>query len=720
MQINNHKFKRTLLKLNGILIKSPKWTLACFFVIVLISLSQIVKLKSLYDLNDLVDKDFNTYSGLQLLNTEFDDKNQFQIVFVRPDWSESQLCSMRKIITEFYLGRNDIKRLSSTFGLKQFAETESSVKIQDLIKLDCDNPSKLSMKAELDLIKTSPWNKILNATQAYDIVVQMGLTDNDTAGRFGDFNPDVINDIQNYFKEQLKTEKIEAEIKLAGLVTFKYYLKKGYQVLQALNGLSLILCLFIFWFFYRSVKAGVIFLTSVSLTTMIVYGGMAAFGHSIDMLSNALPLMLTMSCLEDFIFFCHFRSHGYNFKKTLHKILLPSFLTSLTTAIGFASLGFSDLSIIRKFGLWAAAGGMVEWAIIFLVYPAALKLFPKLLSFNVINRPLPQFNFKTARFFKWVAYAAIPLSIWASTQIHINDSPDKIFPKSHPIQQFVNWFKENKGWTAEFSILADVNNKPLQSEINRVLSTHPDVVTFESPTLVQDYLVQNVSERYKESLIRQWVSSDFSRRLISENNLSRHIVYINKTGVEEINSLNADLTRDICKTQDLKTCITAGNAISYAEFGSRILKTLLDSLVISLVLVAFIIFIFRTTNLKTTFYLILTSIWGPLALIIIFGIFKIPIFYVTSICASLLVGLAGDNAIQFMYFSKKLSHSVNFLQEASLKISLGMILLCCIFFLAPFDPLISLGAIFILSFVLLYIGDVLILKAFIDGTNKSK
>ncbi len=715
MQINNIKFKRRLLRLSSALTYRPKATLVIFCIFILLCTSQIQKLKSLYDINDLVDKDFNTYSGLQLLNSEFDDKNQFQLIFSQKNWSEKNLCSLRKIITEFYLSRSDIQRLNSTFGLKKFIETSDAIKIKDLIQLNCDNPSTEDSNNELSKINTSPWNHILNSKNSEDVVVQMGLADNEAEGRFGNFNPEIIDGIETFFKEKMRQENLNLEMRSSGLVAFKYHLKKGYQVLQAMNGLSLIICLFIFWYFYSSAKAACVFMTSVLFTTIIIYGGMALIGHPIDMLTNALPLMLTMSCLEDFIFVCHFRSYGYSFKKTFHKIIVPSFLTSLTTAIGFGSLMFSELSILRRFGLWAAAGSMIEWFILFLIFPAALIVFPKI-HFKTVSTKmvgLDDFQFPKIKYLKWLAFAVIPLSILAANQLHIDDSPEKLFSNNHVMHKTFLWLKENKGWTAEFSILTKTNNFELQQKIDDTLLQRPEIIAVESPLVVENYLVEGISQPYQAQLKKQWKESSFAHRLISENNISRHISYINTIDVKTVNELHHFLNTSLCTTQDLNTCIVAGSTISYGEFGGRILKSLLESLILSLLLVAGVIFIFRTTDVKTTGILILTSLWGPLALIVFFGAFQISIFYVTSICASLLVGLAGDNAIQFMYFSKKINKSVDFLQGASLRISIGMMMLCSIMFLAPFTSLISLGGIFILSFILLYFGDVVILKSFI-------
>ena len=51
----------------------------------------------------------------------------------------------------------------------------------------------------------------------------------------------------------------------------------------------------------------------------------------------------------------------------------PQLLCNVTTGIGLASLGLSDLEPIRKFGLYSAAGMLMTLVFLFLFLPAALS-----------------------------------------------------------------------------------------------------------------------------------------------------------------------------------------------------------------------------------------------------------------------------------------------------------------------------------------------------------
>jgi uncharacterized protein len=60
----------------------------------------------------------------------------------------------------------------------------------------------------------------------------------------------------------------------------------------------------------------------------------------------------------------------------LAEVAMPVTLTALTTAIGFASLTFSDIASIRLFGLYASLGTLLAWLATLSVVPAGLMLMP--------------------------------------------------------------------------------------------------------------------------------------------------------------------------------------------------------------------------------------------------------------------------------------------------------------------------------------------------------
>jgi len=102
-----------------------------------------------------------------------------------------------------------------------------------------------------------------------------------------------------------------------------------------------------------------------------------------------------------------------------------------------------------------------------------------------------------------------------------------------------------------------------------------------------------------------------------------------------------------------------------------------------------------------------------MALLCVFYIFDVQVFYITSMIAAILVGMAGDNAIQFLFFSqgsKNLNSGVTNMAPASLLIAVGMVLACSVFFFGYFAPMQTLGLMMIVGIILSFIGDVWILR----------
>lgn len=103
---------------------------------------------------------------------------------------------------------------------------------------------------------------------------------------------------------------------------------------------------------------------------------MGIMGYPIDILTNNLILMTAVAATADFLFLS-FEFFKYDSRKSYYNIITPAFFTTFTTMIGFISLYPSDLEMIRRFGVAAAAGAFFEWAILFLLVPS-IKGFLKI------------------------------------------------------------------------------------------------------------------------------------------------------------------------------------------------------------------------------------------------------------------------------------------------------------------------------------------------------
>lgn len=126
-----------------------------------------------------------------------------------------------------------------------------------------------------------------------------------------------------------------------------------------------------------------VFIALISvLTSMGLFiGFLALLGKPLDPMSNLFPILMIIVGISDVIHimskYIDEQNKGIDRKRairiTIREVGLATFLTSATTAIGFASLLTSNIVPIRSFGLTAAFG-------VFLAYGAIISLTPALIS----------------------------------------------------------------------------------------------------------------------------------------------------------------------------------------------------------------------------------------------------------------------------------------------------------------------------------------------------
>jgi len=84
-------------------------------------------------------------------------------------------------------------------------------------------------------------------------------------------------------------------------------------------------------------------------------------------------------------------------RATIVDVVVPITLTAITTAIGFASLGLSDIDAIRLFGIYASLGTIFAWLAALTVVPAGLVLIPGGVGVRAVRRA-DQFGLQITRF----------------------------------------------------------------------------------------------------------------------------------------------------------------------------------------------------------------------------------------------------------------------------------------------------------------------------------
>lgn len=714
-------------------LKRPKLTLVAFFAFLGLCLAPLPSLKMMLSIDDLIDPDFQTYSELKELKDRFLDQDEL-FVLIRPNpprpLNKLEICSIQKWIfntTEF---RGDLRAIVSTLGIQWPKESAHKFQVLPILAPDCLKPEETEeqhLRAAVKQLLDSPWKGTLIGNDGNDIAMLIYPYARNEGSFFGTFDHKIVDELKESFRKEVIEKHPGLTDEWIGDGIFQYFLKKGYERMPILNSLISVFIIIFFFFFLGSFKSSVIFLQAVTWVSLPIYAGMALLNHPIDVLSSSLSLMVFVASLEDFIFLSKL-SEVYGWKRAYRKLLLPSFFTSLTTVVGFGSLVLADLEIIRRFGFWGAVAAGVEWLVFFLVLPAIFVLFPKLQNWSdsqrsqkIMNKVAPLFQSRPHRFVTYLLLLIFPLGIYSTQSLYVSDSPERLMRPSHPTRLSLNKIEETRGWRAQVSLVfEDHYEEGFNRRVLKEVSTWPLVSNFESPFAIADYLTQDLSppmKNYFKGLLSQDI---LAHRLGPDGLMSRAIIYVKNLDIVDINQMR----RQVSKLCPNKECWLAGSLVSYGELGERVLNTLYKSLGGSLILVSLLIgFLSLAMGKKNFFPLVLSAMWGPLALLVIFYLFNIPVYYITSMVASILVGLAGDNAIQFLFFSNDKSFNfdrgLKVLSPMSLTITMATCLAASVFFFGYFDPMKSLGAMLITGLILSLFGDIWVLRG-LTQTNTSR
>jgi predicted RND superfamily exporter protein len=672
--------------------------LLCFFAYQMQGLAPAIRLL------DQFDQSLASTNQLKEIRRQFEDLTQFQIIEKR---QENISCQEIISLREIYIQEPLIERLHMAWDFSQLSLENERLQVSS-IKSPClmgDSPnwSLLQGRRSEDFLFSSDKKFMVHHFFAS---TQMG--DQERMERFAKL------------RDEHKQHQKESHPIWVGILPLEYFTWIGIQYSQIMNILVFLAVWIVLFWLHGSWRSGALFWFTVIVSLIFVYGGMTLLGQKQTVLSICLFVMITVASLEDYLFLCHHEYFGtQHWRKAFHDLRFPSFLTSLTTAIGFGSLVFSNLDSIRWFGFWAAIGAMIEWLIVFEILPELLERFPQL-QFAPKRRE-KQLLFKGLLKFKLKSGVALLALLVFLTPLFgpefiLSQSPEKTFPPQHELRQSVDLASKWLGWEGVLELVFPVGQRP--KEVIEWLQKSPQVRSvYDFSILSQDLIDNNWSHSLQNEVQRLLKSSNESKLFFSsDGQKERAFVFIQDLEVSQINALSEQAST-ACGTQ----CQLSGELIVFAEQSLQILKTLVDSFYMSLILVLLILIgIGWTRGYRWKIIPILISAaWGPFAILFIIQFFQIEVNFVTCIILSVLVGLTGDNAIQYFYADQDINQGSEKMGFASLWVMITMVLVSLMFLFSYFDPPRHLGLLLALGFLLSYWGDYYLLR-FWTGRDQSK
>ncbi|MDQ3100140.1 MAG: efflux RND transporter permease subunit [Bacteroidota bacterium] len=173
------------------------------------------------------------------------------------------------------------------------------------------------------------------------------------------------------------------DVRMAGRVHGQYwYIEKMKYELALFFTLSVILLTIFLAIGSRTLWGVLVPIGVVGLTVLWQVALITLLGRSLSILTMLLPTILFVVGMSDVVHimerYIEALRNGIVKQRALaiayHEVGLATFLTSLTTAIGFATLITSGIMPIREFGLYTAAGVMLAFVLSFTLLPSILLL----------------------------------------------------------------------------------------------------------------------------------------------------------------------------------------------------------------------------------------------------------------------------------------------------------------------------------------------------------
>lgn len=238
--------------------------------------------------------------------------------------------------------------------------------------------------------------------------------------------------------------------------------------------LAMVIIFLIMWFFFRSTLVILPAIYDAMIATMATMSLLVVTGNTVHIMSSMIPIFIVpIAVLDDVHVISEFfdryqktRDGRQTIRDLMSGLFTPMLYTTLTTAVGFASLALAPIPPVQVFGLFVAFGVIVAWLCSILLVPAFISALPDqvlddfgakhfsgdsedehLTLLGRVLRATGRGTYRRAKPIIAVSVLALALSAYGISQIRVNDNPTKWFDEDHPIRIADKVLNEHFGGT---------------------------------------------------------------------------------------------------------------------------------------------------------------------------------------------------------------------------------------------------------------------------------
>lgn len=283
----------------------------------------------------------------------------------------------------------------------------------------------------------------------------------------------------------LEYEPILGKIRISGMPHIRVSVgEKLKSELGLFIGLTILVTSILLFIFFRSMKIVLICNIVVFVGVIWSLGSIGFFDFKLSILMVLIPPLIIVISIPNSIFIINkfhqeIKDHGNKVKalsRVIVKIGNATFLTNLTTAMGFATFIFTNSERLFEFGLIASLN-------IIMVFVLSITILPIVLSYSAIPKPkhlkhlekqwlhlaVEKLEFVTLYKRKAIFIGGaivVVLAIVGAFQIKATGNITGDLPQNDPITNDVEYIQDNFGGAIPFEIL--INTKKKNSYFTRL------------------------------------------------------------------------------------------------------------------------------------------------------------------------------------------------------------------------------------------------------------
>ena len=475
------------------------------------------------------------------------------------------------------------------------------------------------------------------------------------------------------------------------IVAQSVYLENLQKEFMYFLGISFVLIVLFLWLSFRSAYGVVVPITIVIVSIFWTLGIMAMIGQPLDIMTVMLPVMIFIAGMSDVVHFFskYFEEIGKGterdkiFPLIIKEVGFPTFLTLITTAVGFLSLLFSSIVPIRDFGIYTTVGIIIAFILTYTLLPALLYFFtPKKLvevhshdnrTYNVMRKIL-FWIFRSQKTIIVSTVVVIILSIIGVYQIKVNnilleDLSDKV-----KIKQDFMFFDKHYSGVRPLELAIEIKNKDKtiwDYDVMLQLNAIDDYLKKEyhagfmySPAMLSKTINKALNdlppgddkfpdkedyEEVKKQLISNKKNRDIKRIITPDGKYARINGKMSDVGSIIVNEQNVRFKAFLeshINQKDIDVKIT-GAAHLIDRNNEYMVTNMTQGFLFSIVVIAFLTyFLHRSWRMVVVF--ILPNVVPLLIIAGIMGYAGIELKAATSLVFSIAFGVATDDTIHFI------------------------------------------------------------------------